>query len=201
MTDGEEAVDLLPVLDEFRAMAQTGLYYADDPYDEERYERMLELVAEYYGETFSLPPAAVRERLADDLGEITPKIAAIALIFDEEGRVLVIERTDGLGWSPPGGKLDLGETPAEAAERETREETGLEVEARELVDTYAVEPPGDFPHHSISHVYRCEVVGGERTTTYESRRVEYRSADEVPEWALEYYSEAVRDALATSQSE
>lgn len=85
--------------------------------------------------------------------------------------MLVIERTDGLGWSPPGGKPDLGGTPAAAAERETREETGLEIEALELVDTYAVEPPGDFPHHSISHVYRCGVVGGERTATYESRQV------------------------------
>ncbi|WP_123534171.1 NUDIX hydrolase N-terminal domain-containing protein [Halosimplex salinum] len=197
MTDGEDAVDLLPLLDEFRAMAQTGLHYADDPYEEERYERMLDLVAEQYGETFELPPAEVRERLAGDLGEITPKIAAIALVFDDEDRLLVIERTDGLGWCPPGGKLDLGETPAAAAERETREETGLEVDARELVDTYAVEPPGEFPHYSVSHVYRCEAVGGELTTTYESRQVQYMPVDEVPEWSLAYYPEAVRDALKT----
>jgi len=162
MTDGEETVDVLLLLDELRAMAQTGLNYAEDPYEEQRYERMLELVAEYYGETFALPPEEARERLAGDFGEITPKIAAIAAVFDDEDRVLVIERTDGLGWCPPGGKLDLGETPAEAAEREVREETGIEVEARELVDTYAVEPPGDFPHYSISHVYRCERVGGNR---------------------------------------
>jgi hypothetical protein len=37
-------------------MAQTGLHYADDPYDEARYERMLGLVAEHYGETFAMPP-------------------------------------------------------------------------------------------------------------------------------------------------
>jgi len=53
----DETVDLLPLLDEFHAMGKTGLSYAEDPYDEERYERMLELVAEHYGETFSLPPA------------------------------------------------------------------------------------------------------------------------------------------------
>ena len=193
MTD-DETVDLLPLLDEFRAMAQTGLYHAEDPYDEKRYERMLELVAEHYGETFSLPPAEVRERLAGDLGEITPKIAAIALLFDDDGRVLVIERTDGLGWAPPGGKLDLGETPAEAAEREAREETGLEVRARELVGTYAVEPPGDFPHHSVSHVYRCEAVGGEITGSHEARQVRYLPVDDVPEWALDYYEQAIRDA-------
>jgi len=192
----DETVDLLPLLDEFRAMAQTGLYHADDPYDEERYERMLDLAAEHYGETFAMPPAEVRERLAGDLGEITPKVAAIAVAFDEDDRVLVIERTDGLGWCPPGGKLDLGETPAEAAEREAREETGLEVEAQELVDTYAVEPPGDFPHYSISHVYRCEVVGGEITGSHEASEVTYLPVDEVPQWALDYHEQAVHDALA-----
>jgi 8-oxo-dGTP pyrophosphatase MutT (NUDIX family) len=195
VTGSDESVDVLPLLDELRAMAQTGLNYTDDPYEEDRYERILELVAEYYGETFELPPAEVRERLAGDLGEITPKIAAIAAVFDDQHRPLVIERTDGLGWCPPGGKLDLGETPAEAAEREVREETGIEVEARELVDTYAVEPPGDFPHYSISHVYLCERVGGEPTTTYEARQVEYRPVEGVPEWAFDYHRDAVEDAL------
>jgi ADP-ribose pyrophosphatase YjhB (NUDIX family) len=196
VTEDEATVDVLPLLDELRAMAQTGLNYAEDPYDEERYERMLELVAEYYAETFSLPPPEVRERLAGELGEVTPKIAAIAAVFDADDRLLVIERTDGLGWCPPGGKLDLGETPAEAAEREVREETGVEVEASELVDTYAVDPPGDFPHHSISHVYLCERVGGEPTTTRESRQTRYLPAEAVPEWALDYHRDAVEDALA-----
>jgi ADP-ribose pyrophosphatase YjhB (NUDIX family) len=195
MTDSGETVDVLPLLDELRAMAQTGLNYADNPYEEARYERMLELVAESYGETFALPPGEVRERLAGELGEVTPKIAAIAAVFDDEDRLLVIERTDGLGWSPPGGQLDVDETPAEAAEREVREETGVEVEARELVDTYAVEPPGEFPHYSISHVHLCERVGGEPTTTYESRQTRYLPVEEVPEWALDYYSEAVQEAL------
>ena len=193
MTD-DETVDFLPLLDEVRAMAQTGLNYAEDPYDEARYDRMLDLVAEYYGETFAMHPEEVREQLEGDLGEITPKIAAIALVFDDEDQLLVIERTDDLGWCPPGGKLDLGETPTEAPEREVREETGIEVEARELVDTYAVEPPGDFPHYSISHVYLCDRVGGEATTTHEARRVEYRPVEAVSDWALDYYREAVRDA-------
>lgn len=200
MTDDRETVDVLPLLDEFRAMAQTGLNYAEDPYDEARYERMLDLVAEYYGETFALPPEEIRERLAGDLGEVTPKVAAIGVVFDAEDRVLAIERTDDLGWCPPGGKLDLGETPAEAAVREVREETCLEVEARELVGTYAIEPSGDFPHYSISHVYRCEVVGGEPTTTHESRQVRYLPVEEVPEWALEYHERAVLDALASRRT-
>lgn len=107
MTESEETIDLLPLLDELRAMAQTGLHYADDPYDEERYERILELVAEYYGETFVLPPEEIRERLAGELGEITPKVASLAAVFDEEERLLVIERSDGTGWGFQGGSSTL----------------------------------------------------------------------------------------------
>jgi hypothetical protein len=39
MTDSGETVDVLPLLDELRAMAQTGLNYADNPYEEARCER------------------------------------------------------------------------------------------------------------------------------------------------------------------
>jgi len=196
MPDSEDTVDPLPLLDELRAMAQTGLHFADNPYERERYERMLALVSEYYGRTFEKPPEQVRDSLADHLGEQTPKVAAFAAVFDDDRRILVIERSDGLGWGTPAGKLDMGETPARAAERETREETGVEVEAVELVDTYAVEPPKPWPAHSIAHLYLCRRVGGEVTTTHESDRTEYRFPDDVPEWATEYYPEMVADALA-----
>lgn len=97
MPDSEDTVDPLPLLDELRAMAQTGLHFADNPYERERYERMLALVSEYYGRTFEKPPEQVRDSLADHLGEQTPKVAAFAAVFDDDGRVIVIERSDGLG--------------------------------------------------------------------------------------------------------
>lgn len=196
MDDSGDTIDLTSLLDELRAMAQTGLHYADDPYDEERYERILELVAEHYGETFELPPEEVRDRLAGDLGEITPKVASLAAVFDEEERLLVMDRSDGTGWGLPGGKLNVGESTAEAAVREVREETGVEVRPAELVDTYPVEPPRQWPHHSIVHLYRCERVGGELTTSHESNATEYRYRAEVPAWATDYYPGLVDDALA-----
>lgn len=201
MSDPRETVDPLPLLDELRVMAQTGLYYADDPHDEERYERMLELVTEYYGTVFELPPEDVRDRLADELGEVTPKVAAIAGVFDDEGRPLVMERSDSGRWCLPGGKLDVGESPAEAAVREVREETGVEVEATELVDAYAVEPPSQHPHHSVVCLYRCDAVGGDPTTTDEADTVEYRRPDDVPEWSAPYYPERLLpDALASHRA-
>ena len=65
------SMEILSLLDELHAMAQTGLAYTDDPYDQERYNRMLGLVEEYYERTLDIPSEEVRERLAAEFGYLT----------------------------------------------------------------------------------------------------------------------------------
>ena len=48
-------MDLVKLLDELRIIGQNGLRYAENPYDEARYERILELVCQYYGESLAVP--------------------------------------------------------------------------------------------------------------------------------------------------
>jgi 8-oxo-dGTP diphosphatase len=68
-----------------------------------------------------------------------------AVVRDESGRILVVRRarppTEGL-WSIPGGRVEPGETLAEAARREVREETGLDVEVQEVLGGVEI-PHGD----------------------------------------------------------
>ena len=118
-------MDILPLLDELQTIARTGLNFTESPYDRERYERLLQLAVEYYGQALDLPPADVRERLAQELGYITPKVGAEAAIFDEEERILLVQRSDDQRWCLPCGWVDPNETPAQVAVRETREEVGL----------------------------------------------------------------------------
>jgi 8-oxo-dGTP diphosphatase len=56
----------------------------------------------------------------------TPRVAAGALIRDEEGRVLLVKPTYKEGWDIPGGYVEPGESPAAACRRELREELGLD---------------------------------------------------------------------------
>jgi mutator protein MutT len=66
-----------------------------------------------------------------------PTVAVGAIVFDDRGRVLLIQRGNppaaGL-WTVPGGRVELGESLADAVVREVREETGLSVECGALVE-------------------------------------------------------------------
>src|SRR5574341_2397506 len=129
-------MDILPLLDELQTIARTGLNFASNPYERERYERILGLVSKYYGQALDLPPSDVRQRLIGELGYITPKVGAEAAVFDDEGRILLVRRSDDGLWCLPCGWVEPNESPKEAAVREAREETGLEVKARCLVDVF-----------------------------------------------------------------
>ena len=50
-------MDILPLLDELRGIARNGLEFAGNEYDRKRYERLMELVSEYYGASLSVPSA------------------------------------------------------------------------------------------------------------------------------------------------
>jgi len=86
-------------------------------------------------------------------------VGAIAIIQDDDGRVLLVRQTyhrEGASWGVPGGWLTFGETPVQAAVRETFEETGLQVEASRVLTV------GGGPYGEISVAYECHVVGDTR---------------------------------------
>lgn len=85
-----------------------------------------------------------------------------ALVSDAEGRLLLVLRAHPPAagtWSLPGGRVEPGETPAQTAVREVREETGLHVETTGLVGR--VEWPGPGTSSYQIDDFRCRVVGGE----------------------------------------
>jgi 8-oxo-dGTP diphosphatase len=85
-----------------------------------------------------------------------------AVVHDAAGRLLLVRRgrEPGRGlWSLPGGRCEPGETAAEAAVREVREETGLTVAAGRLVGR--VERPGPAGAVYVVDDVACTVVGGE----------------------------------------
>ncbi len=177
-------MDILPLLDELTMIARNGLTFATDPYDQARYQRLLELAAMYYGQTLDLPTADVQRRFQSQLGRVTPRIGANAAIFDDVGRIVLMQRPDTYRWCLPGGLTDVIELPIETAVREAHEEVGLTVVATDLVGIY-VEHAGreHGPHALITLVYLCAYQGGSLCGSSESADLQYWQIEDVPQWS------------------
>jgi len=197
VTDDDDGTELLALLDELRVIAENGLKYADDLHDEERYRRIHELVAEHYGRALDLPAETVRERLAGELGHVTPKVGATAVVVDGDGRVLTMRRPSG-GWCLPGGNADPGEGPEETVVREVREETGLDIDPVELVGAYELPPRSGYdPHGAVTLVYRCDRTGGDLELSHEGEALDWQRPDEVDDWFSDHERYA-RETLAAA---
>lgn len=103
-------------------------------------------------------------------------IAVSAFTQDDEGRILMIRRTDNDLYSIPGGQLELGETLTEAAVREVREETGIECEVTGLVGIYSnpehvIEYDDGEVRQEFSICFRATAIGGNVRTSTESKEV------------------------------
>jgi 8-oxo-dGTP pyrophosphatase MutT (NUDIX family) len=105
-------------------------------------------------------------------------VAASAFVQDDDGRVLMIQRSDNGLWAIPGGAQDVGESIVGAATREVREETGLSIEIVGLVGIYS--DPGHVIAYDDGEVrqefsvcFRGQPLGGTLATSTESKRVEW----------------------------
>lgn len=118
-------------------------------------------------------------------------------IFNDKGEVLLQHRGDFDKWGFPGGAVELGETPEQAAIREVKEETGLEVEIRRLVGIYTdcdMEYPNGDKAQSICIVYEFQVVDGELVCDGgETLELKWFSLDEEPELFCKQHEETWRD--------
>ena len=110
-----------------------------------------------------------------------PKVAAICIV-ERQGQVLMIRRGNEPGyglWSMPGGYVDRGEIVEEAAVREVQEETGLEVEIRQLVGLFSQKG-----HTVIVAAFAARELGGSLAAGSEALEVGFFSTDSLPDLAF-----------------
>ena len=150
-------------------------------------EQLLELSARYGGY-----PVLFRMALDDRISHIPfIQTGAAIIIRNEEGQILLQERTDRNKWGLPGGCQDLGEDLRHTAVREAYEETGIKLDPNEieLIDTLSGEsrknsyPNGDIVYNNTS-LYLAEVSLSNESTLKgdsETKRLRFFNPNEVPE--------------------
>ena len=91
-------------------------------------------------------------------GQISPILSACAII-EQDGKVLLIDRSDGLGYTIPGGVVRYKETVEQCVLREVREETGFSVAIHSLVGVYSG-LKRDPRFRAVSIAYKGTITGG-----------------------------------------
>jgi ADP-ribose pyrophosphatase YjhB (NUDIX family) len=118
------------------------------------------------------------------------RVAAYAVIENERSEVLLTRRRESDDWVLPGGSVEEGEAPWEALEREVREETGLEAEARRLVGVYLKRLERD-----LVFVFVAAATGGAIRESDERDAVGFFAPRQLPAGTSDRDRERVEDAL------
>lgn len=104
------------------------------------------------------------------------KSSAIAIVQDANSKYLLIKRADIPIWTLPGGGIEEGENPEDAAIREVEEETGI---IAEIVRKTAIYDPVNWLSRK-THVFLCRQVGGTPRLSEETHSVGFYHLDEAP---------------------
>ncbi len=129
---------------------------------------------------------------------LNPKVVAAA-VPRQESKIWLLRRSiePGFGkWTFPGGYVDLGERVSDAAVRETREETLLDVKLDGLLNVYSY-----FNVAVVLVVYRATVLGGVAGITAESQEIRLFDLSEIPwnDLAFPSIHEALTDYIEASR--
>jgi len=99
-----------------------------------------------------------------------------ALVFDEQGRILLFKHTyRKLAWGIPVGGLEYGEQPEQGVIREFFEESGMTIEVERLL----LADSSRYDRH-ISLIYLCKIISGEFKESYEVSEIKYFDVDDLP---------------------
>jgi 8-oxo-dGTP pyrophosphatase MutT (NUDIX family) len=176
----DKGTRLAEIAEELRAIAVNGLHWAANDYDRARYDKSLHLAAELLSMSDSRQVSEIEEQFRGDLSIRTPFVGVDAAIFDNEGRLLLIQRKDNGTWAMPGGAADVGEPPSAVAVRETWEETGLRIQPRSLVGVYDSRLVGSPDAVHLYHlVFLCDVIDGALKLTNETIGYGYFAPEEI----------------------
>jgi ADP-ribose pyrophosphatase YjhB (NUDIX family) len=129
------------------------------------------------------------------------------VVTNDADEILMIRRTDNDNWAVPGGAIDLGESVAQAAVRETREESGIECEITGIVGIYS------DPKHVLLYTSNGEVrqefsivltgrpLSGQPTPSSESSEVRWVPVSEVLDYTMDRSMRIrINDYLAHNES-
>ena len=161
-----ERAELIRWSETLSGIARTGLGFTQSQYERERFEEILHVAADMrHAAGHDLTPPELRAEWLKTVGSgvpgyITPKVAVGAVVGNEKGEILLIQRADSGHWLYPTGWADIGYSPAEVAVKEVREETGIECDVVQVLGVHDGMRLGFTAVPLYSIVFHCRATGG-----------------------------------------
>ncbi len=166
--------DLVRWSEALAAIARTGLGFTQNLYERERFEEVLRvaadikmaandvlLAAEERHEHAHLVEEWMQSIGVDVPGYVTPKVAIGAVVGNDRGEILLVQRADSGFWLYPTGWADVGYSPAEVAVKEVVEETGIDCEPVQLLAVVDGQRMGFSRFAMYMLLFHCTATGGE----------------------------------------
>jgi ADP-ribose pyrophosphatase YjhB (NUDIX family) len=186
-------LDLIRWSEALAGIARTGLGFTESLYERERFEEVLKVAADIRAAAEGVVPGALDDATAEIFdgwvasvghgvaGYVTPKVAIGAVVGNDAGELLLIQRGDSGVWLYPTGWADIGYSPAEVALKEVEEETGIEAEVVRVLAVYDGMRFGARAMPFYSLLFHCRAVGGELSPhPLEARAVGWFAEDALP---------------------
>jgi ADP-ribose pyrophosphatase YjhB (NUDIX family) len=166
---------------EIQALSQTGVHFAENEYQRERYQRLTEIAAEIIHSYSELDYGPLVNIFKRQIGYATPRIDVRGAVFRDDLLLLVRERMDG-GWTMPGGWADVGDIPSGSVEREVLEEAGFRVKASKVIGVYDANRTGSLEvFHAFKIVFLCDLISGQPRPSQETSEVAFFKREDIPE--------------------
>ena len=188
---GDFTRDLIRWSETLAAIARTGLGFTENLYERERFAEVLHVAADIKAaadealEVRRETDHFVQEWM-DSVGEgvpgyVTPKIAIGAIVGNDAGEILLVQRADSGIWLYPTGWADAGYSASEVAVKEVLEETGVECEPVQLLGVVDGQRMGFTRFAMYLLLFHCRATGGELTAhPLETSGVGWFSRDDLP---------------------
>lgn len=170
---------------ELQFIAQAGITYSKDPFDQERFERLREISAEIMSAKSGLTMEHVKDLFCNETGFQTPKLDTRAAIF-EEGKILLVKEKSGT-WSLPGGWVDVNQSIKSNTIKEVKEEAGLDVIATKLIALQDRNKHNLPPYaYGVTKAFvLCRLIGGSFVPNIETTESGFFHLNELPPLAEE----------------
>ncbi|WP_018611990.1 NUDIX hydrolase [Segetibacter koreensis] len=176
-------IDFLNEIKRLKSIADTGLIFSKNEYDQERYKELQEISFRLLNTFSGLSIQNLKFLLPPEKDYPTAKVDIRGLAMSDDNKILLVkERVDGK-WSLPGGWGDIGYSPKETVIKEFKEETGLDVTAKKLLAIFDKRmhphPPQSFYVYKM--VFHCKIISTEVTRGFDVLDVQYFDIENLPE--------------------